>query len=95
MPFSGIFKVTPDESALSIFAPKFLIPSEIGKAEANFGVIDSISIPAIAFVVEESTAIYGAITNETIDINLIKMFIEGPEVSLNGSPTVSPVTAAL
>ena len=28
-------------------------------------------------------------------INLIKIFIEGPEVSLNGSPTVSPVTLAL
>ena len=41
------------------------------------------------------TAIYGAITNDTIDINLIRMFIEGPEVSLNGSPTVSPVTEAL
>ena len=30
-----------------------------------------------------------------IDINLIKILIEGPEVSLNGSPTVSPVTEAL
>ena len=37
----------------------------------------------------------GAITNDTIDINLIKIFIEGPEVSLKGSPTVSPVTEAL
>ena len=36
-----------------------------------------------------------AITNETMDINFIRMFIEGPEVSLNGSPTVSPVTDAL
>ena len=32
---------------------------------------------------------------ETIDINLIKIFNEGPEVSLNGSPTVSPTTLAL
>ena len=37
----------------------------------------------------------GANTNATIVINLIKMFNEGPEVSLNGSPTVSPTTAAL
>ncbi|MNF06801.1 hypothetical protein D3C80_2068350 [compost metagenome] len=44
---------------------------------------------------ETPTAMYGAMTNETIDINLIRMFIEGPEVSLNGSPTVSPVTEAL
>lgn len=34
-------------------------------------------------------------TSETIDISLIRMFSEGPEVSLKGSPTVSPVTAAL
>jgi len=27
--------------------------------------------------------------------NLTKMFNEGPEVSFNGSPTVSPITAAL
>src|ERR1700739_1985462 len=39
--------------------------------------------------------ICGAITNDTILINLINMFIDGPDVSLNGSPTVSPVTEAL
>src|SRR6185369_9182784 len=39
--------------------------------------------------------IYGAIISETIDISLIRMFIDGPDVSLNGSPTVSPVTDAL
>lgn len=36
-----------------------------------------------------------AITIETILINLIRIFNEEPEVSLNGSPTVSPITAAL
>ncbi len=36
-----------------------------------------------------------AITIETILISLIRMFNDGPEVSLKGSPTVSPVTAAL
>ena len=36
----------------------------------------------------------GAITRLTIAITLIKMFIAGPEVSLNGSPTVSPTTVA-
>ena len=30
----------------------------------------------------------------TIAMTLIRMFISGPEVSLNGSPTVSPTTAA-
>ena len=37
----------------------------------------------------------GANTKETMVINLIKMLIDGPEVSLNGSPTVSPTTDAL
>jgi len=36
----------------------------------------------------------GAITKATIDITLIRMFIDGPEVSLSGSPTVSPTTVA-
>ena len=40
-------------------------------------------------------AINGAITRATIEVNLMRMFIDGPEVSLKGSPTVSPVTAAL
>ena len=34
-------------------------------------------------------------TTETIDISLIRMLRAGPEVSLNGSPTVSPTTDAL
>jgi|GEM_PF-4163875 len=37
----------------------------------------------------------GAITKLTIAMTLIKIFIDGPEVSLNGSPTVSPTTTAL
>ena len=36
----------------------------------------------------------GAITRLTMAITLIRMFIEGPDVSLNGSPTVSPTTVA-
>ena len=34
-------------------------------------------------------------TSEVMAINLIKMLIEGPLVSFKGSPTVSPMTAAL
>ena len=34
-------------------------------------------------------------TMETVETSLIRMFREGPEVSLKGSPTVSPMTAAL
>ncbi len=37
----------------------------------------------------------GAITSATTDINFNKMFKDGPEVSLKGSPTVSPTTVAL
>ena len=37
----------------------------------------------------------GANTTDTIVISLIRMLMDGPEVSLNGSPTVSPTTAAL
>ena len=59
--------------------------------------------PAIAgFLFFEFCAFYnmpfnvnsGAITRLTIAITLIKIFIEGPDVSLNGSPTVSPTTTA-
>jgi hypothetical protein len=32
-----------------------------------------------------------AITKPIKQVNFIKIFIDGPEVSLNGSPTVSPV----
>ena len=34
-------------------------------------------------------------TIDTIERSLIRMLIAGPEVSLNGSPTVSPTTAPL
>ena len=37
----------------------------------------------------------GTRTSVIVERSLIKMWIEGPAVSLQGSPTVSPVTAAL
>src|SRR6218665_559629 len=49
----------------------------------------------LAAAVPPIPRMYGAMTRDTIDINLIRMFIDGPDVSLNGSPTVSPVTDAL
>merc|ERR1719326_1519795 len=36
----------------------------------------------------------GAITSEMTDMSLIRMLSAGPDVSLNGSPTVSPTTVA-
>ena len=43
----------------------------------------------------ELATINEAKTKETIDINFIRMFNDGPAVSLKGSPTVSPTTPAL
>lgn len=37
----------------------------------------------------------GANTNDTMVISLIRILMDGPAVSLKGSPTVSPTTAAL
>ena len=39
--------------------------------------------------------INGVKTIATMLISLIRMLSEGPQVSLQGSPTVSPITAAL
>jgi hypothetical protein len=39
--------------------------------------------------------IMDAMINDTIEVSLIRMFMDGPEVSLKGSPTVSPITVAL
>src|SRR5690606_16956365 len=37
----------------------------------------------------------GTASTAAIDISLMRMLIDGPAVSLNGSPTVSPITVAL
>jgi len=37
----------------------------------------------------------GANTSDSTAINLIKILSDGPDVSFKGSPTVSPITAAL
>ena len=37
----------------------------------------------------------GTMTKVIVETNLIKIWIDGPAVSLQGSPTVSPVTAAI
>jgi hypothetical protein len=41
------------------------------------------------------SANFEAKINDNMAINLIKIFKAGPDVSFNGSPTVSPTTAAL
>lgn len=37
----------------------------------------------------------GANTSDSTAMSLMRMFRDGPEVSFKGSPTVSPITAAL
>ena len=48
-----------------------------------------------AYSLSELATMNSAKTIDTIDTSLINMFSDGPAVSLNGSPTVSPTTAAL
>ena len=49
-------------------------------------------ILSISGVISRNT---GANTRDTMAINFKRMFKDGPEVSLKGSPTTSPSTAAL
>ena len=49
----------------------------------------------LASQVERITGRWARNTTATIDISFNRILSEGPEVSLNGSPTVSPTTAAL
>merc|ERR1719281_733259 len=53
------------------------------------------SFPSEILVVSSLLRRRGAIVNATIDVSLMRMFKAGPEVSLKGSPTVSPTTHAL
>lgn len=47
------------------------------------------------YLIIDSVTMTDENTMDTIDISLISMLSDGPEVSLNGSPTVSPTTPAL
>ena len=51
--------------------------------------------PTRAAIVGEYLTMSPANTTDTIAMSLMRMFSEGPEVSLKGSPTVSPTTPAL
>ena len=58
--------------------------------------INSFVIIVIFFMfIFYNTHVTPAMTMATMLINLIKMLRLGPEVSLKGSPTVSPMTVAL
>src|SRR5690606_9795053 len=88
-----VHKKTPDPEDLALYVRAivfYLATTTFSTFTSCFtgALVCSPSSPLIA-------ARVGAITNATIDMSLIRMFIEGPEVSLKGSPTVSPVTEAL
>lgn len=51
--------------------------------------------PLNYFYEKEYLTISDAKTMEAIESSLIRILMEGPAVSLKGSPTVSPTTAAL
>ncbi|MNT45224.1 hypothetical protein D3C72_1817920 [compost metagenome] len=75
----------------------FVIPDKSPHLETPVADISILQQDPFSAIVEDEwpSPKIGAITNPIKQVNLIKIFIEGPEVSLNGSPTVSPVTAAL
>src|SRR5690606_39356006 len=56
------------------------------------GIVDAVdTYLSVPWILENQ----GASPSATTLISLMRMFIAGPAVSLNGSPTVSPTTAAL
>ena len=78
--------------SLSSPTVKVTTPFETSLASDTISVFTGISeVLSLAFTGTNE----GAITKATTDINFNKMLRDGPEVSLNGSPTVSPTTAAL
>ena len=52
-------------------------------------------IPSKLPITSPYFAINPANTTDTIDMSLMRILSDGPDVSLNGSPTVSPTTVAL
>ena len=59
--------------------------------------LDSLPLCALSFddYKKLHATVSPAMTMDTILISLMRMLRLGPEVSLNGSPTVSPTTVAL
>jgi hypothetical protein len=53
------------------------------------------SLVYLIYYISENASTTPTTTIETILINLIRILRLGPDVSLKGSPTVSPTTAAL
>ena len=55
----------------------------------------SMKIPSAFWIIGENLTITGVNTTATMLMSFTRMFSDGPDVSLQGSPTVSPMTAAL
>ncbi len=76
-------------------APRSPIGAQLGVRRAVNALVPYPANPRAWAMIGAYLTITPANTTATILINLIRMFSDGPEVSLNGSPTVSPTTAAL
>ena len=57
--------------------------------------LNSIQVDYFSNIGKLKFAMIGAKVEATSDITVIRVLIDGPAVSLNGSPTVSPMTPAL
>lgn len=99
-------KITPRsnvEIMLNLFMAYMALPTNVCYSRVKVNDIQKKSRDTPALSVKKISIIYKiwyetatpTVTTEAITISLIRMFKLGPEVSLNGSPTVSPITVAL
>ena len=92
-------KTTPDNCQLKIIS-QFTIRTYITEKEKNCLSMNFKTLRSNLFYLNRFnnippySKITGANTKDTIVISLINIFIDGPEVSLKGSPTVSPTIPA-
>ena len=67
----------------------------VKKSTDRVKILPVLQLKNLTYKLSEKRTISMAKEMETVDISLMRMLMEGPEVSLKGSPTVSPTTAAL
>ena len=89
---SNRFSLVLSQSHFPLFSYNHLL---LHKEELELGSqIDSVSSPSREWLNQAVLSKNLAKTNETIAESLMRIFNDGPLVSFNGSPTVSPITAA-
>ena len=78
------------------YSPNFFFYKFISMIDEAYRLIQSINhINGTVYGHNENIMVTLTNTSETAEERVIKMLKEGPAVSLKGSPTVSPITAAL